>query len=332
MNDFTSIRRTVSLKGFIEAECPDCDLIPYGDGKYKGKCPLPNHREVEGESLLLDEVSGRCSCKGKCQFMGADICQFAAYLWNCSNTEAAKIVEANRAKYGPKQLTVRNKGKKKEPTAPTWPWRLCLQPFPKEEIANLARLRRIPELGVRRAMNLGLLWYLPERKWKSGGQIGNPKGLESRYQPKVHYHTVQASWVITDSKREQAIRRRLDGLPWDGGAKSKLLPGCSGKTQIGLAEALSCDGEIIVVEGGPDLLAALGYFPTSGVICMPSAYTEFCPFARRALRKRRVVIIPHADDAGMKALERWARPLAEVKWFELDRGAKDFNEWIVTLG
>ena len=40
----------------------------------------------------------------------------------------------------------------------------------------LASLRQIPELGIRRAINLGLLWYLPERQWGSHGR--DDKGTE----------------------------------------------------------------------------------------------------------------------------------------------------------
>jgi hypothetical protein len=182
-------------------------------------------------------------------------------------------------------------------------------------------------LGIRRAIELGLLWYLPERQWGSHGR--DEKGL-GVYQ--YHIRKDPESWVITDRTREQAMRRRLDGMPYSGGAKSKLLPGCSGKTQIGLFEALSCQGEqIVIVEGGPDLLAALGYFSNSGVVCMPSAHTDFCTIACKELARRKVLIIPHADEAGMKALARWEQQLgrkADIEWIELDDGAKDFNQWL----
>jgi len=137
------------------------------------------------------------------------------------------------------------------------------------------------------------------------------------------------------AEREQAIRRRMDGLPWDGGAKSKLLPGCTGKAEIGLQEALAFDdgGEIIVVEGGPDLLAALGYFPTRGVICMASVNTDFSLTARIALRGKEVAIIPHQDEAGIKALVKWARQLgrSHVTQYELPEGYKDLNQRMSSL-
>jgi hypothetical protein len=319
---FGWIRRTLSFKAFVEVELSGSNLLPYGHGKYYGKCRLPGHKESHGTSFLLDEVSGRCSCQGKCNLRGADMCQIGAIIWNCTNFEAAKRIFENRHKYGRKQET-HNKGKKKEPTVPSWPWKLHLKPFPEEEIPSLARLRQIPELGIRRAIDLGLLWYLPERRWDTSGAWGSAeKGLGPK---RYHRKKDPESWVITDQTRQQAMRRRLDGMHYYGGAKSKLLPGCSGKTQIGLSEALSCEGEqIVVVEGGPDLLAALGYFDKCGVVCMPSAYTDFCPIARRELARRRVLMIPHADEAGMKALARWEQQLgrkADIEW----------NEWLASL-
>jgi hypothetical protein len=161
-----------------------------------------------------------------------------------------------------------------------------------------------------------LLWLLPYRY----------NSIKSRRQGDA--------WLITDRSRQQAMRRRMDGEKWYGGAKSKLLPGCSGKTEIGLQEALavSAEGEIVIVEGGPDLLAALGYFNKCGVICMPSVMTDFSAEARRALRDRRFLLIPHADEPGMKALEKWSKQLGggdNIEWLELTgEGVKDFNDWV----
>jgi hypothetical protein len=240
---------TISLKRFIESQMPECQLVYYGNDKYYGNWPL--HEEVDGQSFLIDERSGRATCMGKCGFKGADINQIAALRWKCSNTEAAQRLQDQAKTYGPRQLRVRNKGERKN--SPSWNWRPCLRPFPEEEISTLAWQRGIPEHGIQRAIALGLLWYLPERKWTTGSAMGSgDKGVGGK--PKLHYHKIPASWVITDRTREQAIRRRMDGQPWDGKAKSKLLPGCSGKTEIGLNEALEHDGEIMVVEGGPDML------------------------------------------------------------------------------
>lgn len=315
MTIFQENRLTVSLKRFVQLEIPKCRLVYYGQNKYYGNCRLLRHRERagEGQSFLLDEQSGRASCAGKCGFQGADINQIGAYLWDCTNTEAAQRIHAQAKKYGPPR--VRNKAKEKKPRA-GWDWAKRLDPFPQVEIADLARQRGIHQRGIRRAVRLGLLWWLPYRY----------NSIKSRRQGDA--------WVITDRTRQQAMRRRIDGEHWYGGAKSKLLPGCSGKTEIGLSEALAVseENEIIIVEGGPDLLAALGYFPKCGVICMPSVMTDFSAEARQALKHRRVLFIPHADEAGRKALEKWSKQLGNgenLAWLELDgEGVKDFNDWV----
>ena len=75
-------RLTVSLKGFVEAEMPDCQLTHFGKDKYCGNCQMPKHKETEGNSFLIDERTGRASCRGKCNFQGFDITNLAAMLWN----------------------------------------------------------------------------------------------------------------------------------------------------------------------------------------------------------------------------------------------------------
>ena len=53
---FGWIRRTLSVKGFVEVELPGTELVPYGNGKFYGQCQLPGHKETNGTSFLLDEV------------------------------------------------------------------------------------------------------------------------------------------------------------------------------------------------------------------------------------------------------------------------------------
>ena len=174
-------RLTVSLKRFVEVEIPECQLVYYGNNKYYGNCQLPNHREAvdDGQSFLMDERSGRATCMGKCNLKGADINQIAAILWNCTNTEAAQRLQEQATTYGPRQLKAHNKGKEKK--SPSWNWRPWLLPFPTDRIAALALQRQIPEHGIQRAIDLGLLWYLPERKWTSGSEMGGgDKGLGKR--------------------------------------------------------------------------------------------------------------------------------------------------------
>jgi hypothetical protein len=114
MTIFQENRLTVSLKRFVQLELPKCRLVYYGNNKYYGNCRLLKHREVagEGQSFLLDERTGRASCVGKCGFQGADINQIGAYLWDCTNTEAAQRIKAQAKKYGPPRI--HNKRNKKK--------------------------------------------------------------------------------------------------------------------------------------------------------------------------------------------------------------------------
>ena len=42
---FGWIRRTLSLKGFVEVELLGTELVPYGNGKFYGRCQLPATRK-----------------------------------------------------------------------------------------------------------------------------------------------------------------------------------------------------------------------------------------------------------------------------------------------
>ena len=66
------------------------------------------------------------------------------------------------------------------------------------------------------------------------------------------------AWILSDSRRINAQARRLDGRPWKriNSKKAWTLPGSIANWPIGLIEAKSYPA-IALVEGGPDLLAAL---------------------------------------------------------------------------
>ena len=311
-NIFRQNRQTVSLKRFFEVET-GVELWTTGNDKYYGKCLLPKHREESGQSLFIDERRGRFCCKGKCGIEGADISQAGALLWNTTNTQAAQIIASDPQKYGRKQLT-RDEEKRDSPndiSKRRWHWQRNLLRFTDRACHTLAKQRGIPTTGIERARDLGLLYLI--------------KSYEGM------------AWLLTDVKREQAIWRRLDGLPWACGAKAKLLPGCNGKQPIGVIKATSIgtDLPIVIVEGGPDFLAALGYFSDNqGVICMPSSHTDL----PTSLTGYPLLFIPHNDEAGHKAYKRWTKEaLSWANHFhytphlyrhKLPEGIKDFNDWI----
>src|SRR5262249_23595159 len=63
-------------------------------------------------------------------------------------------------------------------------------------------------------------------------------------------------WLLTDSALKLAIARRLDGILWANGRKSKNLYGSWGHWPIGITEAANYPA-IGLVEGTPDFLALI---------------------------------------------------------------------------
>jgi len=128
----------------------------------------------------------------------------------------------------------------------------------------------------------------------------------------------EAAWFITDDEGLNAQARRLDGEPWAKiRAKAQTLPGSWGKWPVGLTTGRNYP-TFLLVEGGPDLLAALHFIHLAG------AETLFFPIATLGasmaihedalplLAGKRIRIYAHTDPAGAKAAERWAAQLATV--------------------
>lgn len=163
-----------------------------------------------------------------------------------------------------------------------WPQ---MEPCTRTEIETIAKLRGLSVEGVALAVERGLLYCAESREGRA--------------------------WILTDSRRVSAQARRLDGQPWERiRAKAWTLPGSEAAWPIGLPEAAAYPG-IALVEGGPDLLAALHLAVTQGTAdrmapvvmlgagqCIPR---EALPFFAR----KRVRIFLHADEAGQQAGQRW---------------------------
>jgi hypothetical protein len=137
------------------------------------------------------------------------------------------------------------------------------------------------------------------------------------------------AWVVMDQARRNGQARRLDGLPWQslpGKPKAKTLPGSSAAWPVGLSEvaAYPC---VSLVEGGPDLLAAIHFAWAEGrqqfvtPVAMLGASLTIPDEALPLFAGKRVRIFPHLDDAGQQAGARWERQLlgagAEVDLFAL---------------
>lgn len=123
-------------------------------------------------------------------------------------------------------------------------------------------------------------------------------------------------FVVTDSRRINAQARRLDGKPFmrQGRAiKALTLPGSVATWPLGLAETQNYPC-VVIVEGGPDFLAAHGCMfvedrtDTAAVAVLGAMHRP--PLSVwAALAHKRVRVFCHSDDAGMKAAHDWAQAI-----------------------
>lgn len=187
------------------------------------------------------------------------------------------------------------------------------------EIAELASLRKLPEAGLRLAIERGVL------------RFANHRGVHS--------------WVITDSEGRAISCRPMSGNPWGDGTKALMVKHTQANHLIGLPHVEGAK-VVFVCEGGPDLLAAhalalhlaeLGLIDLAATAMTAFLAASVTPSSStcEAMKGKNVVIWAHADMAGIQAAEGWAsqfRPYAEsVLVFELGAllpKAKDLNDVI----
>jgi len=111
----------------------------------------------------------------------------------------------------------------------------------------------------------------------------------------------------------------LDGERWEhiGGAKAYTLPGSWASFPIG-AEESKAFPFIALVEGAPDLLAALQYcwaesrLKDVAPVAMLGASNPIPEEALPLFAGKRIRIFPHLDEAGKNAAQLWASKLAGV--------------------
>jgi hypothetical protein len=125
------------------------------------------------------------------------------------------------------------------------------------------------------------------------------------------------SWVVVSSCKRNAQARRLDGKPFDLAGrelKAKTLPGSLAQIPVGLYFDTRFP-LVVVVEGGPDVLAAyaaiqrLGLLDKVSICGMLGAGMRIPQFALEAIAGRRTRILQHNDTAGFNAADEWARQL-----------------------
>ncbi|MFM7103014.1 MAG: hypothetical protein ACKO3N_17815 [Verrucomicrobiota bacterium] len=175
-----------------------------------------------------------------------------------------------------------------------WP---TLEPPTSADLRTLASVRGIAEDGLRLAVARGILWTLP-----------NFRG--------------HRAWAVTDSARQAAQARRLDGLPWpirEGATvKALSLPGTRAGWPVGLGAVAPEHRAILLCEGGPDLMAAHvclwaeGREADAAAVALLGAKAAIAPDALPRFAGKRVRILAHADPAGQEAARTWGRALRPV--------------------
>jgi len=160
------------------------------------------------------------------------------------------------------------------------------------EVTAVAKLRGLSEEGIGLAAERGLLF-----------SARFPQG---------------PAWVVTDLRRLNAQARKYDGRHWGhvGNSKAWTLPGSLGGMPIGLHEAAPFRG-ILLVEGGPDMLAAFHLMwlrgkTDLGVVAILGAANKIPESELGIFRGKHVRIFPHRDDEGLKAEGRWWKQLQEA--------------------
>jgi len=168
-----------------------------------------------------------------------------------------------------------------------------------EEVLALSLLRRLPESALRLASDRGILHF------------GHYRG--------------ERSWVITDSTGKAISCRPLSGSTWKEGPKAMMVKNTQANHLIGLPHVEAAK-VVFICEGGPDLLAghalaealsAAGLIDlsTTAVTALLAASVKPQASACEGMTGKHVIILAHADIAGIKAADAWAgqfRPYAKT--------------------
>lgn len=279
-----------------------------GDGehaKMSAKCPF--HEDVKNSFSIFDDGDGwRFKCHAGCG-QGDEI-HYLMLRSNVSKGEAIRIFGemAGGSETGiPLSPAPRAKRPTKAPES--------IEPGPSlpgdategtiDDWKALADLRGIHWHAVgTAAKNLGTLYFGTMFKFKS--------------------------WILTDERKLCMEARRMDGLPYPaipeaglGERKAHTLRRSNKSWPVGLAiRGLTVDDfrAVLIVEGGPDYLAALAFTLNDQQDCLPIAMLgasvggNIHPDAIGLLRGRRVRFYPHVDEErqGQDAVVKWGKQLS----------------------
>ena len=141
-----------------------------------------------------------------------------------------------------------------------------------------------------------------------------------------------AAWCVGDCRRELFEFRRVDGEKWPAfgrlPARKCHCVGTGKAWPIGTLESERFP-KVAVVEGAPDLLAAIHFIHLEGkqesvapVGILGASNHRLAPEALARFKGKLVCLFPHVDEAGRVAMRAWARQLkdagaARVRAFDL---------------
>jgi len=124
-----------------------------------------------------------------------------------------------------------------------------------------------------------------------------------------------SAWFVTDASRRAIQARRLDGGRWwNNGPKALNISGTTPSWPVGTA-CIGPYSHVIVVEGGPDLLAAFHFLILAGTtnqvtaVSILGASNTIHADAVPLFAHKRVRIVPHRDQVGANAGLRWKRQI-----------------------
>jgi CHC2 zinc finger len=272
-------------------------------GSLVGKCPL--HSEHQGAAFVVFD-DARWKCFGKCGKSG-DVIDLEQALRGGTLAEAAERLTGSLSGC---QHRASSNGDSRQLQIGTLKLE-GLERCNEEDLQQISTLRSIPIEGLRPASARKLLFS-------------------------YRYPHQGRCWLITDDARRNAIARRLDGKSFgdlDREAervcrrKSTCISGSQANWPIGIAQSNGFPA-IALCEGAPDFLAAFWLARAGAVeqlvapVCMTGASCRIHDDALPLFRGKRVRIFGHADEAGRKAIQRWAKQLLAV---QADVDAFDFS-------
>lgn len=284
-------------------------------GRMVALCPLHQERTP---SFYVYTDDNRFHCFG-CGSHG-DVTDLEQALGGGTRVEAAARLGAGISSY---PLAIR------KPKATPDP-----RPRPNLDDLETCSLRELKRISAMRAIPLEGLRLASER----------------RVLFRCDYPHQGPCYVVTDDSRRNANVRRFDGKRFESidgkeGPKAKSARGSEASWPIGSSQA-SGFPSIALCEGAPDFLSAFALAHAGGVeslampVCMTSASCSIHKDALPLFREKRVRIFGHADEAGERAIRRWAEQLrdvqAEVDCYSFDglfkadgSPANDLNEFLL---